>query len=51
MDYNNSAKLSTLAKTLTGKGLISMKHTAVLCSIGQIGKNCLPCEIRSVTGR
>ena len=26
---------------LQGKGLISMKHTAVLCGIGALGKNTL----------
>ncbi|HKM22312.1 MAG TPA: epoxyqueuosine reductase [Lachnospiraceae bacterium] len=26
-------------ETLTAKGVLSMKHTAVLCGIGQIGKN------------
>ncbi len=29
------------AKTMTAKGLISMKHTAVLCGLGFIGKNSL----------
>lgn len=29
------------ASTLTAKGLISMKHTAVVCGIGQLGKNTL----------
>ncbi|MEG2686676.1 MAG: epoxyqueuosine reductase [Christensenellaceae bacterium] len=28
-------------ETLTGKGLISMKHTAVLCGLGQLGKSSL----------
>ncbi len=28
-------------ENLTAKGLISMKHTAVLCGIGQLGKNSL----------
>ena len=29
------------AETMTGKGLLSMKHTAVACGIGQIGKSSL----------
>lgn len=28
-------------ETLTGKGLISMKHAAALCGLGQLGKNSL----------
>lgn len=28
-------------ETLTGKGLISMKHTAVNCGLGEMGKNTL----------
>ena len=28
-------------KTLTGKGLVSMKHAAVLCGLGTLGKNSL----------
>lgn len=28
-------------ETLTGKGLLSMKHTAVACGVGQIGKSSL----------
>jgi len=29
------------AENMTGKGLISMRHTAVLCGLGSIGKNSL----------
>ena len=29
------------AETMTGKGLLSMKHTAVACGVGQIGKSSL----------
>lgn len=29
------------AESLTGKGLLSMKHTAVACGVGQIGKSSL----------
>lgn len=28
-------------ETMTGKGLLSMKHVAVACGIGQIGKSSL----------